>query len=139
MFDDPKKELNRLDSELRAESYEDELEQLVNQKLPDLDNLLSDDDMRWLKDIGVLDNNSPEPRPSRNRRNDAQDFRRTVFADETMDEDAAVFVEKKKAGETKKSKNKKKESKGVGCLPYIIFMELLGIGGMLWWWFRWLH
>lgn len=149
MFDDPKKELNRLDSELRAESYEEELEQLVNQKVPELDDLFSDEDLSWLKDIGVLENEKPRPNtaPSRNRSGGTPDFRRMAWTEEEMDENTAVFVEPKskkgsksgKSGKPDKSGKSGKSDKGVGCLPYIILMELLGIAGMLWWWFRWMR
>lgn len=143
MFDDPKKELHRLDSELRAESYEDELEQLVNQKLPPMDDLFSDLDDDWLADTNALlfesDTPRPDPTPSRKRRGDAEDFHRMAYADEELDEDAAVFVEKPAKSRKTKKEKADKQSKGVGCLPYIIFVELLGISGMLWWWFRWLH
>lgn len=146
MFDDPKKELNRLDAELRAEAYEDQLEALQNQELPDLDELLGEDgDSDWISGLFQEDTDTPTPSGHpRSTRNDAVDFHRTVYGDETIREDQAVFVEKKprkKANtpvrEEPKEEKPKKES--VGCLPFIIFLELLGIGGMLWWWFRWMR
>lgn len=142
MFDDPKKELNRLDAELRAQAYEDQLEALQNQEIPELDDLFEYEDSDWLSELSREDADTP-PAPSHPRgvRNDAVDFHRTVYGDETIREESAVFVEKKprkKLSEAdKESKKEKKES--VGCLPFIIFLELMGIAGMLWWWYRWMR
>lgn len=146
MFDDPKKELNRLDAELRAEVYEDQLEALQNQELPDLDELLGEDgDSDWISGLFQEDTDTPTPSGHpRSTRNDAVDFHRTVYGDETIREDQAVFVEKKPRRKSnppvrEEPKEEKQKKESVGCLPFIIFLELLGIGGMLWWWFRWMR
>ncbi len=138
MFDDPKKELNRLDAELRAESYEEELEQLQSQEIPALDDLFEYEDDGWL---GDPEETEDADIPIRNHANaygrkhsDAPDFRRTVYADESSKENDAVFVEKQG-----KSKQKDKRKDGVGCLPFVILLELMGIAGMLWWWYRWMR
>lgn len=129
MFDDPKKELNRLDQELRAESYEEQLEELQSQEIPSLDGLFDEEDGSWLPEEEGAEN-IPSGRPA----HDIRDYRRTVYADESVKkENEAVFVEKQK-----KEKQKDKQ-KGVGCLPFVIFLELAGIAGMLWWWYRWLR
>lgn len=135
MFDDPKKELNRLDQELRAESYEEQLEKLQSQEIPSLDDLLEDEDGDWLpEDFLQVEAGNPGSRPGANVR----DYRRTVYADEPVKSDQdAVFVEKQNKG---KQKDKQKDTqKGVGCLPFVIFLELAGIAGMLWWWYRWMR
>lgn len=126
MFDDPRKELNRLDQELRAESYEEQLEKLQSQEIPELEDLLEEEDSDWFTDTVHLDQ-AP--------RSDVRDYRRTVYADESAKkENEAVFVKKQKKG---KQKDQKKG--GVGCLPFVILLELAGISGMLWWWYRWMR
>lgn len=146
MFDDPKKELSRLDAELRAEAYEDQLEKLQNQEIPDLEDLFEYEDSDWLTqaDAALSEEERlygrPGMEPSQKRRNDAVDFHRTVYADESRKDSAAVFVEKKPKKDDKKQEKKKekKDSKGTGCLPVIILMELLVIAVMLWWWYLWM-
>ncbi len=147
MFDDPKKELHRLDEELRAESYEEQLEKLQSQEIPTFEDLDEEDD-DWLEEVDQLLSEEPEnslkyPGIGRvgGRRNDAVDFHRTVYSDEENKKDAAVFVEKKqkKKKEEKKRGKDEKKSDSVGCLPFIIFLELVGISGMLWWWYRWMR
>lgn len=136
MFDDPRKELNRLDQELRAESYEEQLEKLQSQEIPSLDDLFETEDDGWLPEDegaedGVFYGGIPGIRPG----GDIRDYRRTVYADESAKkENEAVFVEKQK-----KSKQKDKRKDSVGCLPFVIFLELIGIAGMLWWWYRWMR
>lgn len=129
MFDDPKKELSRLDAELRAESYEEQLEKLQSQEIPELEDLLEEEDSDWFTDTVHLDQ-AP--------RSDVRDYRRAVYADESAKENAAVFVEKKKKSK-QKGKQKDKQKGGVGCLPFVILLELIGIAGMLWWWYRWMR
>jgi len=128
MFDDPKKELNRLDAELRAEAYEDQLEALQNQEIPDLDDLFAYEDSDWLTE------DVPQP-----RRTGDNDFQRAVYSHEAMDEDSAVFVEKKPKKKGKEEAPSQKKKEGAGCLPFVILLELIGIGGMLWWWYRWMR
>lgn len=142
MFDDPKKELNRLDAELRAEAYEDQLEQLQSQEIPSLDDLFEYEDDDWLTDPEAAEDTDIPIRNHANgygTRGSDPDFRRTVYADEAAKENSAVFVEKPKKGKQKKDKQKEKQKGGVGCLPFVIFLELIGIAGMLWWWYRWMR
>lgn len=138
MFDDPKKSLRRLEEELWDAEYgseeEAEEEELEAQWPEDIFRFTEDDDL--LQDARALLEEDEEeekpPRPQKRRRgprNDAVNFHRTVYADEEMDENSAVFVEKKK---------KKKAGKGCGCLPVILLLELAGIAGLVWWWLRWL-
>lgn len=133
MFDDPKKELRRLDEELRAEAYEDQLEALQNQEIPDLDDLFEYEDSDWLTE------DDTDPRKAQGVPNNAADFNRTVYSDETMDENSAVFVEKKPKKKPNEADREQKKKEGVGCLPFVILLELIGIAGMLWWWYRWMR
>lgn len=140
MFDDPKKELNRLDAELRAEAYEDQLEALQNQEIPDLDDLFEYDDSDWSSGLSQEDGGtSPISGRPQGVSNRAVDYNRTVFSDEAMDENSAVFVEKKSRKKANEAGKEQKKKESVGCLPFIILMELIGIAGMLWWWYRWMR
>lgn len=140
MFDDPKKELNRLDAELRAEAYEDQLEALQNQEIPELDDLLDED---LFPDADDDFQEEPLQRTPRGApHNDAVDFSRTVFTEAPLDDNSAVFVEKRKKPQKQGQQSRKQEKKkkeGVGCLPFVIALELMGIAGMLWWWYRWMR
>ncbi len=116
MFDDPKKALRQMEEALWEEEAQEEL---------------PEEEEDWLSDAKALLEEREEPaRPretlKRNKgRNDAVDFHRTVYADEEDKETKAVFVEKPKG---KKS----------GMLSLVILLELAGIAGIVWWWFRWL-
>ncbi len=154
MFDDPNKTLRRMEEELWAAEYpEEDPDGPADETDVPLEELYDFGDSDWLQDTKALigddedipirnhannygrpvagkpsgnsRQNSGKTRPS-NPRNDAVDFQRTVYADETLDEHAAVFVEK-----TKK--------KGAGCLPILVLLEVLGIAGVIWWWIRWLQ
>ncbi len=134
MFDDPKKALRKMEEALwEAEAGEWEEPDAPEEPLPE-DTFSYSDDSDWLREARELIGEEQEERPAREeplprrRRNDAVDFHRTVYADEEMDENSAVFVEKRK----------KKGKKSSGCLPIVILLELIGIAGVVWWWVRWL-
>lgn len=109
MFDNPKDELQRLEEALLEEEerelppQEDEL---------DLDAILAE--------FG-----DEEPPRQRKRRNPAADFHRTVYDDETFNEDAAV-------------PDNDPKPKGIGGLLVLAILELAGIVGVALWWAKWL-
>lgn len=123
MFDDPKKELRRMEEELFAAEYEEEPESGSESEYEDED---------WLQQARELLGEEEEP-PIRNHangygaspRNMAPDFGRMAYADEELDESRAVFDEAPK-------------KKGAGGLVVLALLEVLGILAILWWWKQWL-
>lgn len=128
MFDDPKKELRRLEQELLAAEYEEEPEEQEEEFGSGF--AFEEDD--WLQEAKTLIGEEEEI-PIRNHangygtrpRNYAVDFDRTVYDDEEMDEDKAVFVDEPKP-------------KGIGGLVLLALLEVLGIVAIVWWWIQWL-
>lgn len=128
MFDDPKKELRRLEQELLAAEYEEEPESQEEAYASGF--AFEEDD--WLQEAKALIGEE-EDIPIRNHangygtrpRNYAVDFDRTVYDDEEMDEDKAVFADEPK-------------SKGIGGLVLLALLEVLGIVAIVLWWVRWL-
>ena len=120
MFDDPKKELRRMQDELLAAEMEEWLEQTQSQDI----NELLDDAKDFLEEEPPVRNfaNGYGAQP----RNYAVDFDRTVYDDEEFDDDAAVFVEEPK-------------KKGIGGLVFLAILELIGIVAIVVWWIKWLH
>lgn len=136
MFDDPRKNLKRIEEELWAAEYEEEPQEET--AFPG--DVFSFRDSDWLQDTRAELPEEEEPAIrnfangyGRRRGNDAEDFHRTVYADEEMDENSAVFVEKRK-----KQKKEKKKKRSSGCLVFLILLELIGLAGIGWWWYRWL-
>ena len=102
VFDDPRGKLQWLEDELLEDEEEDFPEE--------------DEEEEYEEDF--------TPRPRRGRR-----MPKAVFADErTLDDDDAVFVEKKK-----------RKVKGLRRLKFLAFLEFLGILAVLWWWIKWLY
>lgn len=128
MFDDPKKELQRLERELLAAEYEEEEEEREAEFGSEFD--FEEED--WLREAKALIGEEEEI-PIRNHangygtrpRNYATDFDRTVYDDEEIDEDKAVFADPPK-------------SKGIGGLVLLALLEVLGILAIVWWWIKWL-
>lgn len=128
MFDDPKKELRRLEQELLAAEYEDEPEEQEAEFGSEF--VFEEED--WLREAKALIGEEEEI-PIRNHANGygtrpgnyAADFDRTVYDDEEPDEDKAVFVDEPK-------------SKGIGGLVLLALLEVLGIVAIVWWWVQWL-
>ena len=123
MFDDPKKNLRRMEEALWEAEYES--------SQPGE----SDDDPDWTEDDWLeeakelLDH---EDIPIRNHangygaRNYAVDFERTVYDDEDeMDDRKAVYDEGPRP-------------KGIGGLVILAALELLGIVAIALWWLQWL-
>ena len=142
MFDDPKKELRRLEEALleeeeeerrEAEQTSEEGEGYLDQKV--IDEALYGADQKWLDDLNqILEESEPEPeeeeeeepRPVRRRKNPAVDYGKAVYEDEgELDEDQAVFDDEPKP-------------KGIGCLLFVAILELLGILAIAGWWVKWL-
>lgn len=65
--------------------------------------------------------------------NYASSFRRTVYADETLDDRQVYYEEDYRAA--KKARKHKKRRRG---LRWVLFLELLGIAGVIGWWIQWL-
>lgn len=106
MFDNPKDDLQRLEEALR----EEEAQELDPEEL-DLD--------------AILEEFGGEERPKRQRKNPAADFHRTVYEDETFDEDAAV-------------PDYDPKPKGIGGLLVLALLELAGIVTVAVLWAKWL-
>ena len=131
MFDDPRKELRRLEEELLAAEYEQEEQIEQYDEFEDFGEY--DEDEAILAEARALIGEE-EPPIYRNHANGygtrmpnpAVDFNRTVYADEEFDEDSAVLVEKKK------------KEKGIGGLVFLAILELIGILGIVGWWVLWL-
>ncbi len=122
MFDDPKKELQRMEEELFAAEYEEEAESGGE---PERD---GEDWLQQVKDL--LGEEEPPIRNHANgygphSRNHDPDLGRAAIADEELDERRAVFAEEPK-------------KKGAGGLVLLALLEVLGILAILWWWKQWL-
>ena len=122
MFDDPGRELRRLEQELLAA----EAEELDNfEEYDEADDLLAEAKML----LGDYDDDPPIRNHAngygRRMPNPAVDFSRTVYDDEDFDEDAAVLVEKTK-------------TKGIGDLVFLAILEVIGILAIVGWWLQWL-
>lgn len=139
MFDDPKRELQRLEEELLAEEAEENPDQEEEPAPEDefdpffdddaLNDALYGSDQGWLEDVDAL-LQEPEVRNHANgygtrRSNPAVDFPKTVYADEDLDESQAVFDDRPKP-------------KGVGGLVFLAILEVIGILAVLLWWVQWL-
>ncbi len=130
MFDDPRKELRRMEAELMA-AEEGEQPEL------DLDAILCDtEDDAWLQEAKALigEESAPQNEKRRSVRNGAPDFHRMAYADEAMNETTAYFVEKKS-----RKLLAKQEKQSLGCLPLVAALEIIGILILSWWWYRWLR
>ena len=102
VFDDPRGKLQWLEDELLEDEEEDFPEE--------------DEEEEYEEDF--------TPRTRRGRR-----MPKAVFADErALDDDDAVFVEKKK-----------RKVKGLRGLKFLAFLEFLAILAVLWWWIKWLY
>ena len=64
----------------------------------------------------------------------AEGFSRSVYADESFDEVAALTVNEEKPA--KKTKKKKRKKKGIKDLVFLAFLEILGILAIIGWWLR---
>ena len=119
MFDDPKKNLRKMEEALWEAEYEDASEDensdWTEDWLEQTKELLDEDD--------VLIRNHANGYGTRNY---AVDFDRTVFDDEEeMDDRKAVYDDGP-------------PPKGIGGLVFLAALELLGIVGIALWWLKWL-
>ena len=143
MFDDPKKELQRMQRELLA--AEQETEEEVYTPFEDYTACGDyDEEEQLLKEAKMLIGDFDDEPPIRNHangygnrrtvsapqkappapKNPAVDFNRTVFSDEEFDEKNAVLVEE--------------QPKGIGGLLLLAILEVLGILAIVGWWIQWL-
>lgn len=120
MFDDPKKELRRMEEELLATQYEEE-------QGPDFGSQFEIED-DWLQEAKALIGDEEEP-PIRNHAGGygarSKDPGSTLHEEEPLEESKAVL-----AGEPKK--------KGIGGLMLLALLELVGILAIVLWWVQWL-
>lgn len=136
MFDDPKKELRRmeqalLETEREAQLAEEEaeLDALVEQYLHE-DDEPEEDILSWAKRISQEEDEEP---PIRNQANGYgmgevyPDHRRALYENEDAEDDRMV------------QKGKGKKEKGIGGLLLLFLVELLGIMLVILWWLRWLN
>lgn len=139
MFDDPKKNLRWMEDELLAE---EEAPEEPGGELEDILQLLDDwdredsDDLRKVVDVPIRNhaNGYGETDQPRNYANGygarpaapgnyAVHFDNALYADDAVDDSAAVFEEPEKR-------------KGVGGLWIVFLLELIGILGVILWWLR---
>lgn len=131
MFDDPKRELQWLEEELLAAEEEELGQQEQEEDEDDFAEWDDGGDADWLEEVEeLLTQQTPATRKRAGGRggkpeNPAVDFGRTVYDDEEMDEDAAVFDDTPKP-------------KGIGGLVVLAILEVIGILGIALWWLRWL-
>jgi len=128
MFDDPKKELRRLEEALLAEEGYEEYDTEAWEED-------SDDDREFHEPL---------------RYNAAVDFGRTLYDDEEFFEEDAVLADtrsrrqirrdakKEKRKLHQEKKNQKRKKKGIGGLLLLSLLEILGILWILRWWIEWL-
>ena len=155
MFDDPKRELQRMDEALREAGRQEQEEREALADLKDLwDEPLpgeASDDEEWPRQVKALVGDEEEEVPIRNFANGYGRMDRTppeperrAFPDddledlEDLERRAVTYRPRPKAEEPAKAAGEEPEPKGVGCLPLVALLELLGIMLLLLWWVRWL-
>ncbi|HIR30618.1 MAG TPA: hypothetical protein IAB83_01215 [Candidatus Faecousia faecavium] len=155
MFDDPSRELRRLEEELLAEEEEEEeFEQSEEDEYgeydeffdeEDLNNALYGSDQGWVDNLDELLSEEPEVRNHANgygtrmeaprkkasqasKKKEKKAKKRSVYEEEEyeqLDEDAAVFDDDYK-------------EKGIGGLVFLAILEIIGILAVVRWWIQWL-
>ena len=122
MFDDPKKDLKRLEQQLLAEeAKEDPAEDLF------------EEEEDWL-DVQLREAHALLDGPAV-RRSEPEDVFR--FLEEDVQENTAAVSGKSRPASPKEERKKRKE-KGVGGLVFLACLETLGIIAVLLWWATWL-
>lgn len=132
MFDDPKRELERLEEALLEEEEAEAVPEKTGEYLDEtvIDDALYGSDQKWLDELNqLLEEPEPAVRNHANnygRKNPAVDFSKAVYEDEgELDESQAVFDDTPKP-------------KGIGCLLVLAIAEMLGILAIVGWWLNWL-
>ena len=155
MFDDPSRELRRLEEELLAEEEEEEeFEQSEEDEYgeydeffdeEDLNNALYGSDQGWVDNLDELLSEEPEVRNHANgygtrmqepqkkvsqasKKKEKKAKKAPVYEEEEyeqLDENAAVFDEDYK-------------DKGIGGLVFLAILEIIGILAVVLWWIQWL-
>ena len=127
LFDDPKKELRRLEEQLLAEeeAYQEEtLEELLEEYTED-------------SELEDLFEESYEPEPEAyapQYKNFANDYGRAMTEalwEEEQDADRVVYSDEYEAP-------KKKKKKGIGEVIFLILLDIVLIGILWWGWQRWM-
>lgn len=113
MFDDPKKDLNRLNSQLLAEEPEVEEEDWLEAELKAAH--------------ALMDNDYSRPQ---NREVPLYDYE-----EDEEEEDIALYADAPQPSEKTK---KPKKQKGIGGLVFLACLETLGIIALILWWVLWL-
>ena len=138
MFDDPKKELRRLQEQLLAEEedayeeFEDEYEE-YEEEYEDVDNYEDDPDLEDIDEL--LEEDDEEELPYRNYANRYGRGRPKEFDyledDEELDEPDFLSREDYRRGRRKKKK---------GNLGWVIiaFLEVIAIAAIALWWLSWM-
>ncbi len=131
MFDDPKKELQRLQDELLA-AEEEEWDDLSDiQDL--LDDYEEEDSVEsLLQEFGA--DAEEEPRYQNYANGYGRRPARPVYEEEAvpeLDDDAVLYREDAR---TKKKAKKEKKEKGIGCLVFLAVLETMGILAIAAWW-----
>ena len=140
MFDDPRRKLDWMKSQLfEAEYGDDDIYEEENEYDEIFDTFEGefdqDEEAELICEIHELLDAEPEESPlPRKRRvvNPAVDYHRTAYADEEFDESTALLVEKRSRKKGEKGK------KGIKGLAILALLEILAILAVIGWWFQWL-
>ena len=125
IFDDPNKELNRLQEEL-----------LADDDLADLDDLLKDYEPTNMEDIFEKEHKEPKPP----KHHGAPKTHTEAMSDMLLDEEEEDLDEDDFEDEGKEEKPAKpKKEKGIGGLVALCAAETVAIVGLLLWWLLWLR
>lgn len=117
MFDDPRKDLKRLEKQLQKEEQSDSEE--------------------WLDEEDWLDDELEEARALMDRDYSRGYQHEAVVYDYEDEEEQTVYADTPSRSKAKKEKKPKKE-KGIGGLVFLACLETLGIIAVLLWWALWL-
>lgn len=156
MFDDPSRELRRLEEELLAEEEEEEFEQSEEDEYGEYDEFFDEDDLNdalygsdqgWVDNLDELLSGEPEVR------NHANGYGTRMKAPQKKVSQASK--KKKKAKKVKKAPVYEEEEyeeldedaavfdedykdKGIGGLVFLAILEIIGILAVVLWWIQWL-
>jgi len=156
MFDDPSRELRRLEEELLAEEEEEEFEQSEEDEYGEYDEFFDEDDLNnalygsdqgWVDNLDELLSGEPEVR------NHANGYGTRMKAPQKKVSQASK--KKKKAKKVKKAPvyeeaeyeeldedaavfDEDYKDKGIGGLVFLAILEIIGILAVVLWWIQWL-
>ena len=128
LFDDPKKELRRLEEQLLAEEEdnreEDELEEL-------LEEYSEDADLEELFEESYQEESDAYGPQYRNFANDYGRAMTEALWEEEQDSDRVVYSDDYEAP-------KKKKKKGIGEVIFLVLLDFVLIGILWWGWQQWM-